>query len=399
MRQRLASSTLLAILLIASCLQCEALQLARRAHARITHLNDLNKPDELSGARLLEAARAGGDYLIRMQRSDGSFHYYYDARLDHFESRRYNVVRHAGTAASLLELYQATGDARYLESAKRAVYFLSKRFRRARSRDGLYVLDYDGKAKLGANGLALLALAKLIKLDPRSTDRQTAARLANLILALQRRNGSFEARYRLASGSAAGPESLYYPGEAILGLLSLFSLNGDRRLLEAARRGADFLIESQKRMTALPADAWLMQALEALYVIGREKTYVDHAIALAKAMMASQYTDEAPHGYSGGFGPGPPRATPAASRAEGLAAAYRIARSTGDVRAAMIAASLKACARFQLAQQFTGANSALLPNPPRAAGGFRESAASFGIRIDFVQHNISSLLAIAEALY
>lgn len=347
----------------------------------------------------MQAARAGGDYLVRMQRRDGSFHYYYDAGLDHFESRRYNIVRHAGTAFSLLELHRATLDARYLESAKRAVRFLKTRFRRARTRDAVYVLDYDGKAKLGANGLALVALAKLIKLDPESADRKNAARLAGLILALQRKNGSFETRYRLTSREAAGPESLYYPGEAILGLVSLFTLNGDKRLLDAARRGADFLIEKQKKMHTLPADAWLMQALEALYTIGREKKYADHVIALAEALIDGQYTDEDPPGYAGGFGPGPPRATPAASRAEGLAAAYRIARSTGDVRAARIAASLKACAQFQLAQQFTGENSASLPNAPRAAGGFRESLTSFGIRIDFVQHNISSLLAIAEALY
>ncbi len=352
-----------------------------------------------SRAQLIAAARAGGDYLVRMQKPDGSFHYYYDAATDRFEPRRYNIVRHAGTALSLLDLYAATRDDRYLKSSRRAITFLKTRFRSARSGKALYVLDYDGKAKLGASGLALAALARQIQLDRRFTDRRSAMRLANLIIAMQRKDGSFEMRHRLQSDDEQAFESLYYPGEALLGLIRLFKLNGDQRLLKSARRGAGFLIESQRRMDTLPADAWLMQALGDLYEAGPQKRYAGHAIALAEAMIAEQYDGSDHADYAGGFGPGPPRATPAASRAEGLVSAYRLARATGDSRAAKIANALKGCARFQLAQQFTPQNSGSLPNPARARGGFREGLASPKIRIDFVQHNISSLLGIAESLY
>ena len=333
-----------------------------------------------------------------MQRPDGSFHYYYDAEQDRFEPRRYNIVRHAGAALSLFDLYAATRDSRYLESARRAVRFLTARFRRARGTQGSYVLDFDGKAKLGANGLALVALARQIELDPKRADRGSATKLANLILAMQRKDGSFEMRYKLQANEQVLSESLYYPGEAMLGLIRLYGLNHDARLLDAARRGADYLIEWQRNINELPADAWLMQVLELLYNIGREKKYVEHAIALAEAMIAGQYTEDDPEGYAGGFGPGSPRATPAASRAEGLVAAYRIARLTGDDRAAKIASALRASARFQLAQQLT-ADTGGVRNPRLAAGGFREGLTSMKIRIDYVQHNISSLLAIAEALF
>jgi DUF1680 family protein len=333
-----------------------------------------------------------------MQKRDGSFHYYYDAAEDSFESRRYNIVRHAGVAVSLLDLYATTRDSRYLEAARSAIRFLKSRFRPARAGKDAYVLDFDGKAKLGASGLALVAIAKQVELDPKSADRASASRLANLIISLQRKDGSFRTRYQLRSTDEEGNESLYYPGEAMLGLVRLFRLNGDRKLHDAARRGADFLIDSQRQTSTLPADAWLMQALEALYNLGHERKYADHLIELAEAMMATQYTDSDPPGYSGGFGPGPPRGTPAASRAEGLLSAYRVARSTSDARASRIAASLKACARFQLAQQLRADDSSL-PNPQRAAGGFRESTTSMRVRIDFVQHNISSLVGIAETLF
>jgi hypothetical protein len=142
-----------------------------------------------------------------------------------------------------------------------------------------------------------------------------------------------------------------------------------------------------------------MIALEALYNIGHERRYADHTMALAEAMIESQYNDTDPAGYSGGFGPGPPRVTPAASRAEGLVSAYRMACTIRDARASAIASALKGCAAFQLSQQFTAKNSGSLPNLKRALGGFRESFTSMRVRIDFVQHNVSSLLGIAEVLY
>jgi hypothetical protein len=354
---------------------------------------------EVGPKRLLAAARAGGDYLVRVQKPDGSFHYSYDAAEDRFDPRAYNMVRHAGTAFSLFDLYRATRDARYLDAARRAVNYLKTRFRPSHAGDAAYVLDNDGKAKLGANGLALLALTRQIELDPKSADMGSAVKLANLILLMQRKDGSFESYYRIRGDEPRGVASLYYPGEAIFGLVELFRLNRDRRLFDSARRGAEYLIESERRMATLPPDAWSMQALEALFGIDRAPVYAGHAIALAESMIAEQYTEQETPVYAGGFRPGLPRATPAASRAEGMVAAYRLARAAKDPRASKIADALRSSARFQLSQQFDRDNSFFLPAPGRAAGGFREGITEMRIRIDFVQHNISSLLGVAGALY
>jgi hypothetical protein len=355
--------------------------------------------EEIGRKRLLAAARAGGDYLVRVQKPDGSFHYSYAALEDRFSTRAYNILRHAGAAFSLFDLYRATRAARYLDAARRAVSFLKTRFRPSRDSSAIYVLDNDGKAKLGANGLALLALTRQMELDPKSADSESAVKLANLILLMQRKDGSFDSYYRIRGDEPQGSVSLYYPGEAIFGLVQLFRFNRDKRLFDSARRGAEYLIKSERRMASLPPDAWSMQALEALFKVERTPDYAEHAIALAEAMIAQQYTEHDAPVYAGGFRPGLPRSTPAASRAEGMLAAYRLARATKDSRASKIAAALKASTRFQLSQQFDMDNSFFLPDADRAAGGFREGITSMRIRIDFVQHNISSLLGVAEALY
>jgi len=352
---------------------------------------------ELDRARLVAAARAGGDYLVRMQKPDGSFHYIYDAHDDSILTDTYNILRHSGAALSLLDLYATTRDNTYLDSAARAITFLKTRFRPALKSD-LYVLDFDEKAKLGASGLALIVLARQFELDPKRGDRPNAERLANLILSLQHKDGSFESYYRLHGHKPQGSTSLYYPGEAMLGLVQLFKLNGDRRLIDAVRRGADHLILTQRKMDEPPPDAWLMQALDMLHRINPERRYAEHTIDIAQSMIADQYTTDEKPGFQGGFGPGRPRATPAASRAEGIVAAYRLARRVGDARADGIGAALRLVAPFLLSQQIEP-NDSSLRKPAQAQGGFRESATSWEVRIDYVQHNICALMGIAEALF
>lgn len=359
-------------------------------------------PDGQRG-RLIDAAIAGGDYLVRMQRSDGRFYYWYDPADDRLEYNQYNMVRHAGAALSLFDLYSATRDKRFLDSARLAISFLTTRFRDAAGESGgpkrgLYVLDFDGKAKLGANGLALLAMARSLEIEKSQALLSSADGLASLILSMQRPDGSYDSYYRIKGDEPSGSVSLYYPGEAMLGLLALHKLNGKKELLESAVRGADFLIESQRKLKEPPPDAWLMQALEVLFKISNEKRYAEHAIALATTLIGYQYGENSAAGQPGGFGPDQPDAGSTASRVEGIVAAYRIAEKVKHSNVPKLAKSLRAATDFLLSKQFTRANSFFFPRSDRAAGGFPESMTSMVIRIDFVQHSISALLGVAKTV-
>jgi hypothetical protein len=143
----------------------------------------------------------------------------------------------------------------------------------------------------------------------------------------------------------------------------------------------------------------LVQALESIFETTKDEKYAEHAVDLAASMAASLYPADGPEGYEGAVAPGIPRVTPAASRSEGMLAGYRVARAIRDSRAEALLGAARAAARFQLSQQFNPDNSFFLPNPGRAAGGFHESLDSMQVRIDYVQHNISAFLALAEAGY
>lgn len=351
-------------------------------------------------AALLASAAAGGEYLLRAQAADGSFSYALDPWCGTSTSGVVNVVRHAGTAWALFDLAEVTDDRRLLDAAARAVRYLTSWCRPGAEPDLEYIVDTNGKAKLGALGLGLLALSRKLALAPEPGDRERAVRLARQIVALQQPDGAFQSYLRLPGDEPDGKRSLYYPGEAILGLTALARVLGEAWPLEAAHRGATSLIESRRGAAALPPDAWLVQALEALIPLApgpaQRIAYREHALALALAMLADQYRESAPPGFVGAFAPEPIRSARASSRAEGLLAAYRLAAAASDGRAGEIRAGLRRLAPLLLALQYDADNSFFLPEPTVARGGVRGGLDDAEIRIDYVQHHISTMLGLAR---
>ncbi|MGE3270454.1 MAG: hypothetical protein AB7P40_17000, partial [Chloroflexota bacterium] len=197
---------------------------------------------------LVNSALAAGDYLVRTQRPDGSFVYTLDPWLAVRSRTAYNVVRHSGTTAALLELYAATGQERYRMAGERALAHQATWFRPGAAQDLLYVVDRDGKGKLGAMGLALVALTRWLELAPDdATGRADALALARQLVAMQNADGSFESYLRIKGTEPYGSVSLYYPGEAMLALARLARLGlDDGTFMPAAHRGAVYLIQSRR---------------------------------------------------------------------------------------------------------------------------------------------------------
>jgi hypothetical protein len=54
--------------------------------------------------------------------------------------------------------------------------------------------------------------------------------------------------------------------------------------------------------------------------------------------------------------------------------------------------------RFQLSTQLREERAFYLPRPARALGGFSRGLEHLEVRIDYVQHNISAMLALVRAL-
>jgi hypothetical protein len=353
---------------------------------------------EVDRDRMLAAAQAGGDFLIRIMQPDGGFVYTMDPWLAVQSRTAYNVVRHCGTAAALYELAAVTGDDRFLQTGNRAVDHLAGWYRPS-SQPGLtYVIDKDGKAKLGAFGLALLALSRKLELAPDPNDRERALQIGRQIVAMQQADGSFDSYLPINGNEPAGSVSLYYPGEAMLGLARVAALGIDEGFLAAAHKGADFLISSRQGQTRLPPDAWLIQALEVLHQYDPKPSYVEHAMAISRSMLEAQYGSDAPPVYVGGFGNEPVRSTRTTARVEGIVAACRLGFRVGDARAAVYLAAIQKTVPHLLTMQYDLDNAFFLDDPAAVRGGMRGGLDDAEIRIDYVQHYISALLGIAGSI-
>ena len=364
---------------------------------------------------LLEAARNGGDYLKRAVGTDGRFAYSYRPKTDQVRAS-YNILRHAGTTYSLLELYEVTGDRELLAAAERAIGYLRKTIKPCPES-----VEFGGDpeaacvvekrfVKLGGNALAIIALAKHAEVTDSRANLPLIERLALWLLATQNDAGEFTVhKVDQVTGELDDHVSQYYPGEAVLALLRVSQLRGNLlrstptsdRWLDAAAKGARWLIEVRDRKVPdhrLNHDHWLLYGLNELYRRRPDTLYLAHAERTTGAILRLQNRQPTYSDWHGSYY-NPPRSTPTATRSEGLAAAYLLQRDFGEKdQAARLLEGLKLGVRFQLKTQFRPESVLYLPNPQRPLGGFRRSLNNYEIRIDYVQHNISALLLLRRIL-
>ncbi|HEV3364795.1 MAG TPA: hypothetical protein VG795_11790 [Acidimicrobiia bacterium] len=341
-----------------------------------------------SESRYLRAAQAGGDYLVNNMYDDGSFVYEYDPVTDEV-SDGYNILRHAGTTYSLLELYEATSDRQYLASGEEGIAYLINQVMPCPTVPAAACVVEDAEVKLGGNGLAILALAKHAEVTGAKDHLELTERLAAFIAGVQSPSGEF-AVHKITNGVVDDFKSEYYPGEAMFGLAKLSQLSGDRRWLDAAHNGARWIItvrDAGVPTDELPHDHWFLYALNELAKDKQDPLYVDHAKKLTEAIAAAQHvglTGEKKD-WNGGYYD-PPRSTPTATRNEGLGAAYELFSRAGETAHANVAKdTMERGIEFTLRTQHPD-------------GGFHESLDEYAVRIDYVQHNISALLAFDRIL-
>jgi hypothetical protein len=369
-----------------------------------------------------QALFASVEWLIRNQHESGKFLYYYDARIDSTvdfqhpnNPNYYNMLRHAGGAIALLRAYELSPNPRYMAAVKLSLeYLLSQTV--VYMRDGMrarYVVD-NRKAKLGGTGLGLVALMHYNRLSGDSSYLAPCVEMVCHLLSQIDENGEFIGYYIHPSFNDGRPLdtlsddnkrklfSFYYPGEALLGLAlyeryAPIAASRQSEIRRTARRALNFLVHERPQkypelFLPLPADAWLMQAIEEWWhsPAMRMPDYAQFVYADADRMIEHLYhRDNAPYpDYSGHFfyyyGQ---HAIPDGSRAEGLVAAYLLARKSGQSELAE--RYLKTCRHVAgaLMQTYNSPESTYAAaNPERAIGSFRFKLTRQWVRVDSIQH-------------
>jgi hypothetical protein len=262
----------------------------------------------------------------------------------------------------------------------------------------------ENQAKLGGAGLGIVALSQLYKLDPNPEILEEMKAMGNFIVFMQKDNGSFYSKYIPGKGGRNDEfHSLYYPGEAILGLITLYEYDKSGQWLATAIQGIRYLANLRKDQQEVPGDHWALIASKQLLKSQRiredselKKLIINHAIQICKSLMTEQVTDTNKPDIYGAYSY--VGATTSSSTAlEGLIASLHFIPREMDIHHE-IELSVNICIDFLLRAQIKeGVYSGAFQYAIGFYTGKRKDVKAFNklktsVRIDYVQHALSALI-------
>lgn len=357
---------------------------------------------EPTEANLYKSISMAGRYLSNAVGADGSYDYHYYPQTDSL-SRDYNELRHAGTTFALMQIYEVTGDPKFLEAAKRALGWLDKNTRGPDATDSA-IYDWKGLndarqryAKLGGSGLSLLAFGwyTLVTGDTQYVPLMQA--YARFVDYMVQENGDVKMRYWYAEkdkGRKTKPV-LYYPGEAFYGMATLYKIDGNKHWIDVASKGIDYIVDVRDRLKpnmALPHDHWMAYAINHIYMVKPKESHVKHADRLFSAMDAKfMHEHKYPDMVGGYFSK--PASVRVGCRLEATTAFYRVAEQKGEQKKMdqYFNVLLKG-ASFLMRTQYDTYNTMFFVDPSRPQGAMMRSYWEPATQIDYTQHSVSALI-------
>jgi hypothetical protein len=340
-----------------------------------------------------------------------------------YYGKKYNLLRHAGTMYALAGYHKRRPNKEIADTLVRAAGYLRTFIRPVPEAgpDARAILTFPGKmrsgpygatpfAKLGGAGLGLVALTAVESISPGTVPLEELRGLGQFILFMQTPEGRFYSKYFPGKGYETKWISLYYPGEACLGLLMLHDLDPNPHWIKAAMRGLDYLAQTRIGVRNVPADHWALIATERLLpkLAGMtepgmsRQSLLNHATQILKVMLAQQKTKGPSLDLIGSF-LNDARTTPAATRLEGLLAARNFLPDDMTDLHARLAYACEIGIAFLVRHQIH--EGALKGGIPRAAHPLRKSKKNRAfnkrvgeVRIDYVQHALSAMMGYQKLL-
>jgi len=346
-------------------------------------------------AAVESAAILSAGYLEQACGPDGRFKYKI-ALGSGRESSSYDIIRHEGAIYALGMFNRHHSDPNAVAAMVRGATFLQRNYMGTgilpdqmviwSKQIGSQAKTKDRYAELGGIGLGIVALAETRQVSPDTVSLNDLESLGRFLLFLQKPDGSFVNKFYEQSGPALNWSSLYYPGEAALGLIYLYELDRSPKWLEAAGFALGYLAKTRAPFPTAPADHWALIATAKLLPycetancgVSRQEL-IQHTLLVCNSILHEQLTNSSFANLDGSFDTAG-RITPTATRLEALLAALEFLPE-GETRTKIREAVFEGIA-FLLRAQIQGG--------PQA-GGVPGSAdnqvrSSLQIRIDFVQH-------------
>lgn len=347
--------------------------------------------------------------LGAMLNESGRFQYAYNLDQTVDTPEDYNWLRHFGAIYSLLQAYEMKVECPYYDKVRHALSYaeahtfgpveeFDERVLGVWSRPEHERYLEANAIKTGGVGLALLVFSKATKLGLIDGSSVAIGKLAAYLLEAQKDDGSFYSFFFEATGFSAERKSLYYPGEAALGLIECYKLTRNTQYLQVAQNALLYLEQSRRTNFTLPPDHWALIATAAImpFVQGEQKLRVsDHARRVTQEILHAQIvrTNSVLHGSFSPDG----RTTPTSARLEGLNASAVIFEKDETYRSKLLEAIELGIAFLARSTFADGRHAGAVPGAIARRTGDSAADRDFNqgateVRIDYIQHALSACL-------
>ena len=354
----------------------------------------------------VEALARCGDYLAHHIGPDGLLTYIYDVRRDRRVDSEGSAafVRRLASTWALASVGNYFKQAKYTDAAKRSIEYMLKNYYQADEEKGFGYLRAGPEANLAVTAFALLSLIEIG--DPEFHADEAKGLTAFLFAMEDREKGRLNPVYLSETVDEAAREELferkevYYPGEALTALMTLYGKTKDPACLALAERVFEyyrrFFERTRKKASFAP---WQSKAYAMVFLATGKKKYADFVLNMNDKVLTYQrgrdevYVDKVGSFFSSGA------SYSAGVMIESLVEAYRVARKLGDKeRATRYREAIRMGNRFLLQCQYRPENMFTAPDPARTLGGVRTSLYDSSVRIDAVQHTACALQGTLEHL-
>jgi len=368
------------------------------------------------------AIKRSAKYLQKSVKENGMFEYRVNMDPSIKVKRKYNIIRHAGAIYAMsqyLELYPQDYEMRSaIERAGK--YLRDKAIGPVSGKEDMLAVwskpevNNSGKplqAKLGGAGLGLVSLLSIEKFHPGFTPLSDLRKLGRFIIYMQKDDGSFYSKYIPSEGGLQDRwKSLYYPGEAALGLLMLYEKDPSEIWADSAYKTLEYLAKSGQSKDTVQVDHWALLATEKMLSTknfnltqSQADLLQNHAVRICETIIDEQIISHPYPEFRGGFSIDG-RITPSSIRLEGLLAAtsfiplqYR--QLSGIDRAIHRGMSFLLKAQIKDGQ-YEGAYPRALKKIDQNSDDIKQcNRRVTEIRIDYVQHALSAMIGYANFLY
>lgn len=343
--------------------------------------NELEKRAHLMGRWLAASVNSNGRMNYKWWPSRGQ------------ESSSNNMIRQWMASLALVRYAEFSKDKGVLALAKKNIEYNIAAF--YREEDGLGLIEYNGKIKLGAMALASLAMLEF----PGPDFEKVQKKLLETTLSMQRNDGSFQTM--LKPVSEGDPFQNFYTGETLLLWAYVYERHEKPELLDRFMRSFRYYRNWHRERRNPAFVPWHTQANFLMWQKTKQEELADFIFETNDWLVGVQEWEKSPYPDAKGrfyddtrrhFGK--PHASSTGVYLEGLADALAVARLANDEkRVTSYKTSIRRGLRSVFQLQFTeGPGLFYISKPEKVIGGVRTRLYDNTIRVDNVQHNLLAAL-------